>query len=179
MRVCGIDPSLNSTGVACDGIARTVPGQPSSEPGLQVVRVSVTAFETAALVSAMTARERKILCVIETPSLNAKGSSHERIVGLHYLLRHMLQVGDFRLTQIIDVAAATLKVFATGSGRADKFDMVLAARERLGYLGKSHDEADALWLEQVGHHLLADDLAVKLPLTHTRALAKIQWKAPV
>lgn len=178
MRVVGIDPSLTSTGIACEGRTRTVDGKASSAPGLQLARVGAIAFEVAAIVSAMTASDYEIICVVETPSVNARGAGHERIVGLHYLLRHMLEVNDWRGTRIVDVAAATLKVFATGSGKADKVDMLLAARERLGYPGKSHDEADALWLEQVGLHLLGDGRAVKLPQTHTRALAKIQWEVP-
>lgn len=51
---------------------------------------------------------------------------------------------------VIAVHSATLKKHATGNGRAEKEEMVQAARRaRLvpaGYRFASHDEADALWI---------------------------------
>jgi Holliday junction resolvasome RuvABC endonuclease subunit len=44
--------------------------------------------------------------------------------------------------ELMPVHTATLKKFATGSGRAGKADMIAAAIER-GWEPKSHDEADA------------------------------------
>ena len=44
------------------------------------------------------------------------------------------------------VDAVTLKKLATGSGRAQKADMVAAAERELGRSGLSHDEADAYFL---------------------------------
>ena len=44
------------------------------------------------------------------------------------------------------VDATTLKLFATGSGRASKAEMVGAAECELGRSGLSHDEADAYFL---------------------------------
>ena len=44
------------------------------------------------------------------------------------------------------VDAVTLKLFATGSGRAQKADMVAAAERELGLSGLSDDEADAYFL---------------------------------
>ena len=44
------------------------------------------------------------------------------------------------------VHAVTLKLFATGSGRASKAEMVGAAECELGRSGLSHDEADAYFL---------------------------------
>jgi Holliday junction resolvasome RuvABC endonuclease subunit len=48
------------------------------------------------------------------------------------------------------VAPKTVKKWATGSGNAGKPEMVDAAWKQLGYLGKSSDEADALWLHHLG-----------------------------
>jgi Holliday junction resolvasome RuvABC endonuclease subunit len=44
--------------------------------------------------------------------------------------------------ELMPVHTATLKKFATGSGRADKKDMVQAAKER-GWEPQDHNEADA------------------------------------
>lgn len=44
--------------------------------------------------------------------------------------------------EVMPVHTATLKKFATGNGRANKYDMVEAAKRR-GWDPQSHDEADA------------------------------------
>jgi len=44
------------------------------------------------------------------------------------------------------VHSATLKLFATGSGRASKEDMLKAGHTRFQPTSKSHDEIDALWI---------------------------------
>jgi hypothetical protein len=67
------------------------------------------------------------------------------------------------------VPPATLKTYALGVGRGDKTAMVVAARERLGFTGLSHDQADAYWLRAMGLDLLGSPLVV-LPKTHRRAL---------
>lgn len=180
MIVVGIDPSLTSTGIAEGGDAYTLGGESPAGDGMQLDRVVKTATIIASYALAWM-NGKVALFVVEAPSLYSKSSGHERTVGLHYLLRYLLTREQWPVAithDVLDVAPSTLKVFATGNGRADKFDVILAARERLGYEGKSDDEADALWLEQIGHHLLGDGHAVKLPKTHTRALAKIAWKVP-
>ncbi len=52
----------------------------------------------------------------------------------------------------LEVAPKTLKLWAAGTGNADKRAMIAAARDLLGYRGTSHDQADALLL----HALVAD-----------------------
>jgi Holliday junction resolvasome RuvABC endonuclease subunit len=72
----------------------------------------------------------------------------------------------------------SLKKYATGSGKADKTAMVVAARERLGYQGLSNDQADALWLRAAGLDLLGAPL-IALPKLHRDALSGIETvKAP-
>ena len=46
---------------------------------------------------------------------------------------------------VVDAAVPTIKKFATGSGRGAKVDMIAAA-QRLGYLGTNEHEADAYCL---------------------------------
>lgn len=43
-------------------------------------------------------------------------------------------------------SAAEIKKHATGKGNAKKEAMILAAQQRLGYLGNDDNEADALWI---------------------------------
>lgn len=72
------------------------------------------------------------------------------------------------------VAPKTLKTFACDNGNASKDDVLLAAVRRLGYEGKSKDEADALWLYALAMHALGFPLA-DVPKTHLRALKALPW----
>lgn len=70
---------------------------------------------------------------------------------------------------IVLVKPATLKKFATGKGNCNKDAMVKAAQQTLGYLGASHDEADAMWLREIGltiHGLSS----IELPARNLEAL---------
>jgi Holliday junction resolvasome RuvABC endonuclease subunit len=51
-------------------------------------------------------------------------------------------------------SAKEIKKFATDNGNANKEKMLIAARQKLGYIGEDDNEADALWL----WCLAADDL---------------------
>lgn len=50
----------------------------------------------------------------------------------------------------VPVHSATLKKWATGSGRAGKDEMIVRAEERWGVLPSTHDQADALILLAYG-----------------------------
>lgn len=76
------------------------------------------------------------------------------------------------------IAPNTLKVYATGNGKAEKGEVTKAAETRLGYQGWSHDEADALWLRAMGTDLLHVPV-VQLPQTHRRAIEKLMHTKPV
>lgn len=91
---------------------------------------------------------------------------------MHGIVRHWLRTHRPASTVRL-IPAATLKVYATGKGNADKTAMVVAARERLGYDGLENNEADSLWLRAIGMELLGRPI-VELPKTHTRALDKFE-----
>lgn len=76
------------------------------------------------------------------------------------------------------VAPTTLKVYATGNGKAEKGEVTKAAETRLGYEGWNHDEADALWLRAMGTDLLGVPVA-QLPQNHRRALDRFTHVKPV
>ncbi len=92
---------------------------------------------------------------------------------LHGLVRDRLATERPR-TRVVLVPPGTLKMFATGKGNADKTQMVVAARDRLGYDGTDDNCADALWLRELGMHVLGADTVTSLPQTHLRALDKIR-----
>ena len=74
------------------------------------------------------------------------------------------------------VNAATIKTYATGRGNSPKTHVVVEAVKRLGYEGWDHNEADALWLADMGARLHGYDRP-QLPATHLRALDKLKPKA--
>jgi len=72
------------------------------------------------------------------------------------------------------VTPSTIKQYATGKGNASKDDVLLAAVRRLGYEGKSKDEADALWLYALTMHALGAPIAT-VPAAHLKALKALTW----
>lgn len=156
MIAMGIDPSLTATGVAVGnavftirskqrGVQRLVDirGQLRPHlPGVHLVAIEGYAFGAPQGMAAL----GELGGVIRT-------AIHE--AGADY----------------VDIAPATLKMFALGVGRGSKTDVVVAARDRLGYQGTSDDEADALWLRAIAAHLLGKPV-VDLPESHLRAITK-------
>jgi Holliday junction resolvasome RuvABC endonuclease subunit len=167
-RVVGLDLSLTSTGVA------HIDGTPACISVDDLEGMDRIGFITERLGPAVKADTE--LVMIEAPVfVPAHISSARETMYLNGIVReHLWRAG----VAYLDVAPGTLKVYATGDGKANKTAMVVAARDRLGYEGKNDDEADALWLRALGWGLLGVPL-VELPKTHTRALDKLRKARPV
>lgn len=164
--VVGIDPSLTATGIAAaDG---TVSCIRSDLDGMD--RIGQIVDEIGHILATADDLE---LVTIEAPVIHAgHPTSAIELAMLAGVLRwHLWSAG----VPYIDVTPAQLKIYACGTARADKIDMLQAAAKRLGYEGKSHDEADAAWLRAIGCALLNMPI-VELPKTHTRALDRL-WRA--
>lgn len=67
----------------------------------------------------------------------------------------------------------TLKMYATGKGTASKSLVLVEAVKRLGYDGHDDNEADALWLADLGARLDGFDRPA-LPAGHLKALDKLR-----
>lgn len=76
------------------------------------------------------------------------------------------------------VSPATLKVYATGGGRATKPDMRVNLGKYLGIDERDDNVVDAIWLALLGRDLVGAPL-VDLPKTHRRALEVITKREPV
>lgn len=168
--VLGLDMALNCTGIAyVDGTvgvfkpAKALRGMAR----LDAVLGAVTA-------ACELGGGRPDLVVIEGYSMGSKGRAVIDLAELGGIIRHHLFCAR---QHYIEVPPPSLKIYATGSGHADKIAMVVAARERLAYAGKQPDEADALWLRAFGHDLLGAPLVV-VPKTHRRALDAVALGDP-
>lgn len=145
-RVMGIDPSLNSTGVAMvDGTLLTLKQKPA-DGDYRLVKIRL------AIVRAISAPDRPDLVVMEDLPRNAMGAG---ITGqVQGVIREVLQ--NNRIPYLL-VSAATLKKFATDSGRAKKPDMRAAWLELTGEDNPRDDEVDAAWLRTLGLYLTGSD----------------------
>lgn len=74
------------------------------------------------------------------------------------------------------VNSSILKMHATGKGGAAKAQVLAEAIRRLDYQGHDHNEADALWLADMGARLHGYDRPA-LPASHIKALDRLRPKA--
>ena len=158
--VVGLDLSLTATGIArTDGTTTTIRSKARGMERLDVITdVALCAVNLCDLVC------------IEGYSYGSRSSQAHALGELGGVVRHELWKNGHVYR---DVPPSTLKTYATGKGNASKVDVIVAARDRLGYSGTDDNEADALWLRALGLDLLGEPL-VSLPQTHRRALDKME-----
>lgn len=177
--VIGIDPSLNGTAFAhCapDGDVRIVKPRPPDHDDtteLQYGRLRQLSAQIVDLIGGPAVLDGADV-VVELPIYHAKGQRSVQIGGYHYLLRDALYRAG---AHVIDVNVGTLKMFATGNGNANKHQMVSSAREQLGYQGHDDDEADALWLLEIGLHLSGEFVTGKVSKARMAVLDRIEVAA--
>lgn len=139
MRIMGVDPSISSTGVSFPD-AETMAIKPRANGDLRLTEIGdhlTFAVRTA----------RPDLVVIEDLAGVYPGKSARIIPMLHGVIRDRLQTIN---VPFMLLNPRTLKIFATGDGGADKDDMALAARRRLGRTYPTNDECDADWCRVAG-----------------------------
>ena len=173
MRVTGLDLSLAKTGVALgqDGTVRTI-----------------TRLMSAADDGTIEGRSRRLrgmvskvwpyvavsdLVVVEQPSYGSTGGkAHDRSGFWWMLVGRMTGAG----IPVVEVAPATVKVYATGGGRGSKTEVMAAMIRRHPQL-EIHDdnEADALTLLLMGMRHVGCPYDEPLPQTHTRAMSAPDW----
>lgn len=148
MRVAGIDPSLNATGLAlADGSTQTLK-QKATDGDFRLVNIRM-----AILQEVLGGDGHDLVCMEDLPR-NAMGAG---ITGqVQGVIREALQ--DYRLPYLL-VSAATLKKFACDNGRADKAQMRQAWLEFTGIDNPRDDEVDAAWLRTLGLFMSGEILA--------------------
>ena len=158
----GVDASLSSTGVASDTAAFCIKGKGTGIERMVQIRNALMIYVES---------KHTQLVVLEGLAYSAKGMQHE-LAGLHWILRLALYSSNVAVALC---PPSCVKKFATGKGNVDKGAVLVEAVRRLSYDGSSHDEADALWLHQMGLHHIANPQAVDLPKTHLASLDGVVW----
>jgi Holliday junction resolvasome RuvABC endonuclease subunit len=170
--IMGLDLSLSATGLAVrkpDGRVhiRTIVTYPDT---LRERRHHIIAEDILSFVdpnNTIVVTERRIKPQ-EERTITAMELARVDAVVLYWLWR----MGCIR----VDVSPQTVKVYATGSGRASKPAMVAAALGRLGHVTYVADDnqADALWFMAMGCAQYGEPL-VALPAKNTRAMDSVTW----
>jgi Holliday junction resolvasome RuvABC endonuclease subunit len=111
--------------------------------------------------------------VFEDLAFAAHDRNHER-AGLATLVRHMLWEEGI---PYVLVAPTTLKKFVTGSGKADKSQMMLAVYKHWAITPANDNEADAIGLLQIGLALASPD-SPSIPKYQQECLAVIRKNNP-
>ena len=166
MRIIGIDPGLTRTGVAVSDRGQPWTLKPPASAGRGVRRLDWFYTQFQLLLT------EGCLVVVEGYSLGVgrgRGGALAAIRLGEYggVLRLALHRNRCMFAEL---PPARLKMLACGRGNADKLAVYDAARDRLGYEGGSHDEAEALWLLEAGRQAFPNPGATALPKTHRRAL---------
>ena len=170
MNVVGLDPSLTGTGIACEeGFSERVitPSATSLRGQLQRMNIIVSRVSIHTPPGS--------LVVIEAPSFGSNYPGHHAIAGLWWILVATV-VGNG--CPVVQVAPSSLKKFATGNGRAKKDLMRAAWLERTGADVSDDNRVDALWLRQVGLHLVGDPEAIDLPARQLAAIEGLRGQLP-
>ncbi|MFL1444031.1 hypothetical protein [Nocardiopsis protaetiae] len=166
VRVIGLDLSLTSSGVASSlgWTERIRPRQLRGLDRLRHIRQRVIDYAVGAS-----------LAVVEGPSYgHGRMAGHDEMAALRWMVRDDLTRAGL---PVAIVPPSTLKLWATGNGRASKGD-VAAAMDRvhpgLGLMaGQRYDEADAMALADMGHAWLTHRTG--LTPTQQRAMDGAAW----
>lgn len=120
------------------------------------------------------------LVVVEAASYGSVGNAVDQLAGLRWITRHWLWSRQIRY---VEVAPATVKVWATGSGATSGENKVTKRRVReditatYGHLVhvSTDDEADALSMLSAACAAYGQPLARVTDGRKTRALGSVSW----
>jgi crossover junction endodeoxyribonuclease RuvC len=184
VRVVGIDLSLTSTGLAFVEADETGPVEVltehvSSPTSPRLVDRHHRLLDLTHQVLQFAYPRHPHLCLIEGPSFSSKGAHTWDRAGLWWMVvSALLESGNV----VLEVTPSTRMKYATGSGRADKDKVVIAATRRYAdveFIG--NDEADALVIAAIGARLLGAPIETKpLPKANLAAMTVVEkaWGVP-
>ena len=170
-RVLALDLALRKSGVCSPDGETSVLRSSKDSSGMQRLCEIVSGLRS------LLDEHRPDVVTIEGYSYGSSSNNLVQFGELGGLVR-MLVLCTYELPMLV-VPPGSLKRYATGSGNADKTQVVVAARERLGFARTDADEADALWLWAFGVEHSDGEAVVRLPKTHRVAVLGAQRLAPL
>ena len=166
MKVCGVDASLTSTGIAAtiygelDNAVSTRAVNSNKKGTNRLIEIREEVFKSVFGAD---------LVVIEDYSY-ASGNQAHQIGELGGVLRVMFSENELR---VLKVSPSQLKKFITGKGNAKKEEIAVSIFKRWGRDFKTNDEADAFVLVQIGIMYLLYDMPIG-EMKHDYALTSFQ-----
>lgn len=162
MTILGLDLSLTAPGFAIDLGPYTLKPRGAGVERLAWFDEYMTMFASS---------QEPRLAVIEHYAFNSPYGREAlgELGGVVKLALHKLGIPH------VVIAPATLKKYATGSGKANKDEMLAAAIKRSGLDITNNNVADAWWLYQMGVAHYFPEKAVAMPELNRGSLNKIDW----
>lgn len=171
IRVIGLDLAAESTGVALvDGATLTIRAPKQAGKRRTLADDLTRMNHIAAQVETILAWGADV-AVIEDYAPGIRSAAAHRLAEIGGIVRLACHRAG---TRIALVNPTHLKIYATGSAKAEKRDMATAALKRFGLEFPNSDECDAHWLRAMGLDRIGRPLVV-MPQTHRAALDKVTW----
>lgn len=176
MIVAGIDPSLTSCGIAIldqgHPVALDAVGHGGKDGASYDHRSRRIVSQCRCIISIINGHTPD-LAVIEGPAYGQNLPSNHDRAGLWWGLYSALRAKKIP-TAVVN--PATRAKWATGSGRAEKRDVLAAVRAWWpDHTIRNHDIADALVLAAIGAHHAGDPMPFPVKDRHTLSLESINW----
>jgi Holliday junction resolvasome RuvABC endonuclease subunit len=143
MKIMGVDPSINSTGISLPDQTTFSVSPPRPIKGDDRLEYMADHVGLAARTAGAA------LVVMEDAPTTLLGNALRVLLHLQGALR--LELKRNHVPYMI-LSPSTLKKFATGSGSASKDDMADASRTQLNRIYETNDECDADWLRIAGRY---------------------------
>ena len=143
MKVCGIDASLTSTGIAAmiygelDNVITTRSIKSNKKGTDRLIEIREEVYKSVFGAD---------LVLIESYAFARPNQSHQ-IGELGGVLRVMFAENNLK---VLEVAPSQLKKFATGKGTASKEEIAVSAYKKWGIECRTNDETDAAVLVYIG-----------------------------
>lgn len=174
--VIGVDPSLTATGIVDQfGMHETIKYHKGVDDSYENGdrRLAVIANTLDQIFFSYDTLEDQMYAVIEDLPTHAYGAGKTGMVqGVVRLILHRHSIA------YVPIVGSSLKKFATGKGTASKADMRMELFKRTGLDLDDNNQVDAIWLREMGLHLLGAPM-IKLPQTHLVALEAVRdWIRP-
>ena len=166
LRITGLDLSFTATGISSpDGHLELVKTKPAPGSIGTVMRCRTIANA----IRSELRRTETTHVVVEGFAYGRAEQAHQ-MGGLGYIVRLMLVECGI---PYVDVAPASLKKFATGSGNASKDQVISDAIRQFGFPGSDNNLADAWCLRMMGEASVTGGAG--LAKTRIAALRTVEW----